>query len=185
MLAMAGKNILVITGSPRVDGNSDRLADAFIEGAVSAENNVVRFDAGRMNIGGCKACDTCFKNGGACSVSNGFNTIAPEIEKSGVIVFVTPLYWYSFTAQIKNVIDKLYSFSCAGNDISGKKCVLIVCGASADEGDYDAIQLTYKHIAKQLGWEDCGILVVPGVYEKGTVKNTPYLAAAEDMGKNI
>ena len=63
--------------------------------------------------------------------------------------------------------------------------MLIVCGASADEGDYDAIQLTYKHIAEQLGWEDGGILVVPGVYEKGTVKNTPYLAAAEDIGKNI
>ena len=48
---MAGKNVLVITGSPRVDGNSDRLADAFIDGAVAADNNVVRFDAGRMNIG--------------------------------------------------------------------------------------------------------------------------------------
>ena len=31
MKNMSGKNVLVITGSPRVDGNSDRLADAFID----------------------------------------------------------------------------------------------------------------------------------------------------------
>ena len=38
---MSEKKVLVITGSPRLDGNSDRLADAFIEGAVSAENDVL------------------------------------------------------------------------------------------------------------------------------------------------
>lgn len=68
---MAGKNVLVITGSPRVDGNSDRLADAFIDGAVAADNNVVRFDAGRMNIGPCKACDKCFTIERGVAVSNG------------------------------------------------------------------------------------------------------------------
>lgn len=182
---MSGKNVLVITGSPRVDGNSDRLADAFIDGAVSAENNIVRFDAGRMNIGPCKACGECFAKGGACAVSNGFNTIAPEIAKSDVIVFVTPLYWFSFTSQIKNVIDKMYSFYHAGKDISGKECMLIVCGASADEKDYEGISVTYSLMADYLKWENKAILKVMGVSEKGDVKNTPFLEKAEELGKNI
>ena len=182
---MSGKNVLVITGSPRVDGNSDRLADAFIDGAVSAENNVVRFDAGRMNIGPCKACGECFTKGGACAVSNGFNTIAPEIAKSDVIVFVTPLYWFSFSSQIKNVIDKMYSFSKAGKDISGKECLLMVCGASEDEKDFEGIAATYALMADFLKWNSRGILNVTGVQEKGDVKNTPFLEKAEELGKNI
>lgn len=185
MKNMSGKNVLVITGSPRLDGNSDRLADAFIDGAVSAENNIVRFDTGRMNIGPCKACGECYKKDGACAVSNGFNTIAPEIIKSDVIVFVTPMYWFSFTAQIKNVIDKMYSFYKAGKDITGKECLLIVCGASTDECDYEGISTTYKLMANYLKWEDKGILIVPGVSEKGDIKNTDYLDKAEELGRNI
>ncbi len=185
MKNMSGKNVLVITGSPRLDGNSDRLADAFIDGAVSAENNIVRFDTGRMNIGPCKACGECYKKDGACAVSNGFNTIAPEIIKSDVIVFVTPMYWFSFTAQIKNVIDKMYSFYKAGKDITGKECLLIVCGASTDESDYEGISTTYKLMANYLKWEDKGILIVPGVSEKGDIKNTDHLDKAEELGRNI
>ncbi len=184
-LKMSGKKILVVTGSPRVDGNSDRLADAFIEGAISAENSVVRFDSGRMNIGGCKACDTCFSKDGACSVSNGFNTIAPEIEKSDVIVFVTPMYWFTFPAQLKNVIDKFYSFGVGGKDISGKECVLIVCGGTDTVSDFDGLIATYKLMIGHLKWKDRGLLVVPNVNEKGDVKNTGDLVKAEEMGKNI
>ena len=44
------KTILVLTGSPRVGGNSDQLADAFIRGVQNAGNNVIRFDAGRKQI---------------------------------------------------------------------------------------------------------------------------------------
>ena len=182
---MSEKKVLVITGSPRLDGNSDRLADAFIEGAVSAENDVTRFDSGRMNIGPCKACGQCFTNGNACAVSNGFNTIAPEILKSDVIVFVTPLYWFSFTSQIKCVIDKMYSFCESGKDLSGKECLLIVCGGSADEPDYEGIATTYRLMASYLKWTDRGILKAMDVTEKGEVKNTPYIDQATEMGKNI
>lgn len=182
---MPGKNVLVITGSPRIDGNSDRLADAFIDGAVSAENNIVRFDAGRMNIGPCKACGECYKKDGACAVSNGFNTIAPEIIKSDVVVFITPIYWFSFTSQIKNVIDKMYSFCKAGKDISGKECILITCGASTDERDFDGISSTYNLMVDYLKWKDRGILKVTGVSEKGDVKNTAFLGRAEALGCSI
>ncbi len=182
---MAGKNVLVITGSPRIDGNGDRLADAFIDGAVAADNDIVRFDAGRMNIGPCKACDTCFTRDGACSVSNGFNTIAPEIEKSDVIVFVTPMYWFSFTAQIKSVIDKMYSFCSAGKDITGKECILIACGATEEEKEFEGLTTTYKIIADYLNWTDKGILIAKGVNNKGDIKNTEFLKKAEEMGKNI
>ena len=82
---------------------------------------MTRFDAAMMNVGGCRACETCFKSGKACSFDDDFNTIAPHILEADDIVFAMPVYWYSIPGQIKNVIDKIYSFCVAGKDVAGKR----------------------------------------------------------------
>ena len=142
---MAGKNILVITGSPRVDGNSDRLADAFIDGALVGENNVVRFDAGRMNIGGCKACDTCFTKGNACSFTDGFNTIAPEIEKSDVIVVVIDGN-QGVIEQDKHVAGYAHE--------AGKGVILVVNKWDLVEKDEKTMQKKEKELRSQFKYLD-------------------------------
>ena len=104
------KKVVVITGSPRKNGNSAAMAEAFIKAAEEKGHTVTRFDAAMMNVGGCHACETCFKSGKACSFDDDFNTIAPHILEADDIVFAMPVYWYSIPGQIKNVIDKIYSF---------------------------------------------------------------------------
>lgn len=110
------KKIVVITGSPRENGNSIAMTDAFIRAAKEKGHRVMRFDAAKMNVGGCQACETCYKTGKACSFDDDFNLIAPAVLDADVIVFSMPVYWYSIPAQIKAVIDKLYSFCVAGKD---------------------------------------------------------------------
>ena len=56
-------NIVVVTGSPRKHGNSFAMTDAFIKEAEKCGHTVRRFDAAFMKIGGCHACNGCFKNG--------------------------------------------------------------------------------------------------------------------------
>ena len=121
------KKIVVITGSPRKNGNSFAMTDAFIQAAEAKGHSVIRFDAAAMNVGGCHACETCYKTGKACSFDDDFNTIAPAILEADVVVFTMPVYWYSIPAQIKAIIDKLYSFCVAGKEIAGKGCALIAC----------------------------------------------------------
>ena len=116
------KKIVVITGSPRKNGNSFAMTDAFIKAAEAKGHTVTRFDAAMMKIGGCRACETCFKSGKACSFDDDFNTIAPAILDADLVVFTMPVYWYSIPAQIKGVIDRLYSFCVAGKDIAEKEC---------------------------------------------------------------
>jgi len=58
------KNIVVLSGSPRKEGNTDRLAAAFIDGAKSADKNVVVFRTIDMKIGGCLGCEHCFREKG-------------------------------------------------------------------------------------------------------------------------
>ena len=73
------KKIVVITGSPRKAGNSFAMTDAFIKAAQAKGHTVTRFDAAMMNVGGCHACETCFKSGKACSFDDDFNKIAPAV----------------------------------------------------------------------------------------------------------
>ena len=103
------KNIVVITGSPRKNGNSFAMTESFIKAAEAKGHTVTRFDAAMMNIGGCHACETCYSTGKACTFDDDFNTIAPAILDADAVVFTMPVYWYSIPAQIKGVIDKIFS----------------------------------------------------------------------------
>ena len=85
-----GKNIVVITGSPRRNGNSMAMVAAFIQAAEEKGHTVTRFDAAAMKIGGCHACETCFKTGKACSFDDDFNIIAPAVLEADVLVFAMP-----------------------------------------------------------------------------------------------
>ena len=55
------KKMVVITGSPRKNGNSFAMTDAFIRAAEKKGYTVSRFDAAMMHVGGCHACEACFK----------------------------------------------------------------------------------------------------------------------------
>ena len=76
---MMSKKIVVITGSPRKNGNSFAMTDAFIQAAEAKGHTITRFDAAMKQVGGCRACESCFSTGKACTFDDDFNTIAPAI----------------------------------------------------------------------------------------------------------
>ena len=178
------KNILVITGSPRKKGNSTLLAEAFIKGAKAKGHEVTTFDAAAKNIKGCKACGSCWSKGRACVFTDGFTELEPLLEQADAVVFATPLYWFSFSAQIKAAIDKMNAYDSEKvlRPLKVKEAALLVCGAGEDERIFDGIIATYKSMLKYLGWRDNGIITVTGVQEKGDILKTEALASAEKSG---
>jgi len=184
---MNKKRILVITGSPRKKGNSDILAETFIEGALQAGHTVDRFDAGRKKVKGCIACDKCFTRGTACSVKDDFNEVAPLIAQADVLVLSSPLYYFSFSAQIKSVIDKLYSFNSSPEPLKIKESVLLACGETSELSDFEGMTKTYEKIIEFLGWDDRGQLLVPDVNTKAEInsKGQDYLKLAKELGNSI
>lgn len=166
------KKIVVITGSPRNNGNSFAMTDAFIKAAEEKGHTVTRFDAAMKNVGGCHACETCFKTGKACSFDDDFNTIAPAILEADAVVFTMPVYWYSIPAQIKGVIDKLFSFCVGGKDIAGKKCALITCCEENDMSVMDGVRVPIERTAALLKWEMAGEVLIPGVLNVGEIETT-------------
>ena len=164
--------ITVITGSPRRNGNTFAMVDAFIKAAEAKGHEVVRFDAAMMHIGGCHACMTCFKTGKACSFDDDFNIIAPHILNADAIVYAMPLYWYSIPAQIKGVIDRVFSFYVAEKPIQGKKMGLICCCEEDDVTMLDGIRIPMERTVALLKWDIVGEVLVPGVYEAGDIAKT-------------
>jgi len=184
---LAKKNILVLTGSARKNGNSDRMADTFIKEALSVGHEVTKFETAKKEIRGCIACETCWSKGKPCSFQDDFDELAPLLETADVIVFATPLYWFTFPAQIKAFIDKLYAY--AGKNclrpLKIKECLLLVCGADDNLKIFDGIIATYKEIAHYMKWEDKGIVAVPKVNKKGDIEATDGLVKAKEYGKML
>jgi len=179
-----GKKIVVITGSPRENGNSFAMTDAFIKAAEAKGHSVTRFDAAMKNVTGCHACETCFKSGKACSYNDDFNEIAPTILEADAVVFTMPVYWYSIPAQIKCIIDKLFSFCVAGKDVAGKECALITCCEEDDMSVMDGVRIPVERSAALLKWKMIGEVLVPAVLNTGDIEKTDgckQAAALADM----
>lgn len=167
-----GKKIVVITGSPRKNGNSFAMTDAFIQAAEARGHTITRFDAAMKKVGGCRACETCFKTGKACSFDDDFNRIAPAILEADAVVFTMPVYWYSIPAQIKGVIDRLFSFVVGGKDISGKECAVIACCEEDDLSVMDGVRVPLERSAALMKWKMVGEVLVPGVLNAGDISKT-------------
>ena len=179
------KKIVVITGSPRKDGNSFAMTDAFIRAAEEKGHSVTRFDAAQKNVGGCHACETCYKTGKPCSFDDDFNEIAPALLEADVVVFSMPVYWYSIPDQIKAVIDKMYSFCVAGKDIAGKECMLIACCEEDDQSVLDGVRIPIERTAALVKWHMAGEVLVPGVLNVGDIEKTDGCRQASALAEKL
>ena len=181
------KNILVITGSSRVDGNSDMLAKAFAEGAQAAGHAVDIFPAGRKAIQGCRGCGACWTSGKPCVQNDDFEELWPLLEKSDVLVFCSPLYWYAMSGHIKCAIDRLFPYSQKNKprDLHIKESALLMCGETwFDRGFAGAVE-SWKKMIGYKGWKDRGIILATRVYEKGDILGKSELEDASKLGRSI
>lgn len=182
-----GKNILVLTGSPRKGGNSEQLADAFIKGAQSAGHRISRFDAAEKTVKGCRACNACWSKGEACVFEDGFRELAPMLAKAEALVLVSPLYWFAVTAQIKAALDKFYSFMvpASPHKLQLRESVLLMCAEDDRPEAFTGAVGTYREICNYLELRDRGVIAVPGVNKVGDIAGNPALDEAAKLGASL
>jgi Multimeric flavodoxin WrbA len=176
-----GKNIVVITGSPRKKGNSFAMTQAFIEAAQARGHSVTRFDAAFLAVDGCRACETCYKTGKACTFDDDFNTIAPAVVDADAVVFSMPVYWYTMPGKIKNVIDKLYSLVIGGKGMNEKECGLLACCEDSDMTAFDGVRIPYEKSIALLNWKSIGHVLIPSVLNAGDIERTDGCRMAAEL----
>ena len=174
--------ILILTGSPRKNGNSATLADSFTKGAREAGHEVVRFDAAFRKVHPCIACNSCGMNG-PCVFKDDFESVREHIIPADCVVFATPMYYFGISAQLKAVIDRFYAINGAIH--VPKKAVLLMTYANTAASEAVPIQSHYEVLLKYLGWTDAGQVIASGVWPAGAVQRTRYPEMAYQLGKTI
>ncbi|MDO4280076.1 MAG: flavodoxin family protein [Peptococcaceae bacterium] len=147
--------ILVLNGSPRPQGHTAAMVEAFAWGAEEAGHEVTVIDVCKKKIAGCLACEYCHTKGnGKCIQNDDMQEIYPLLESSEMIVFASPVYYQGFTAQLQCAIHRIYALD---KPKGLKKTAMILSSGAPDV--YDGIFFEYKKsFLIYLGLEDMGVV---------------------------
>lgn len=177
------KQILIIKGSPRKKGNTAALADAFAKGAKENGNAVTEVILKEKTFGDCLGCGVCQGNGGVCVQKDDMTEIYEAMKKADVIVFVSPVYFYSWTSLMKRMIDRTFAVEPFLKD---KKFYLLSAGAAPEEQYMQTMIDSFRQYISCFragGNEEGGILFAYGTNAPSDVKEMPVLDEAYRMGK--
>lgn len=176
------KKVLILSGSPRKNGNSDILCDEFARGAVEAGHEIEKIRVAEKNIGYCRACYAC-RGTGLCAIKDDMAEVMQKMIECDVMVLASPVYFYSIDAQLKAVIDRSVA---RWTEVKDKEFYYIVTAADGEKEAADTTIACFRGYAECVeGAKEMGIVYGMGTYEKGEVKDTQAMAEAYEMGKRI
>ena len=177
------KHVLIINSSPRKGGNSETLAAFFAKGAEEAGHKVETVYLREKNYSFCKGCLACLKLG-HCVIGDDAVEIAARMHDADVLVFATPVYYYSVSGQLKTMLDRANPLF--DSDYAFTKAYLL---ATAAEDGEETVDGTVKTVQ---GWVDCfercelaGTVFAGGVNDVGDIAGHPALEKAYQMAKEV
>ncbi len=175
--------IVVLEGSPNKKGSSNLLADAFIRGAKEAGHTVEIIDAAHANLHPCTGCVHCGYEG-PCVQKDDMELFRKQILGADMLVFVTPLYYYGMSAQLKILVDR---FCAINSSIHRKnmKSALIAAAWNADDWTFEALECHYKTLVRYLNLDDRGMVLGYGCGTVSMTKQSQYPDKAYQLGKKL
>lgn len=175
--------IVVLQGSPNRDGSSHLLTECFRQGAEEAGHTVEWVDVAHENIHPCTGCVRCGYEG-PCVQKDAVNGIRAKILSADMLVFVTPLYYYGMSAQLKTLVDRFCAFN---SSIQRKhmKSALLTVAWNSDDWTFDALEAHYKTLVRYLNLEDMGMVLGYGCGTPSMTKHSAYPQEAYQLGNRL
>lgn len=177
------KKVLILSSSPRKGGNSETLAAAFAKGALEAGNLVETVHLREKSYGFCRGCLACQKLG-HCVIRDDAVEVTAKMHDADVLVFATPVYYYSVSGQLKTMLDRanpLYD-----TDYAFTKAYLLATAAEDGPETVDGTRTAVQ------GWVDCfprcelaETVFAGGVNDVGDIAGHPALEKAYQAGKSV
>lgn len=190
------KNILVIQGGGRANGNTAQLVSSFAKGVEDAGHKVEIVSLMKSEVKGCLGCNAC-RYGKPCIQKDSFNDIVPKIENADMVVFATPLYFWTILSRLKAFIERFYCIAQEDPEpplgryekYPVKDCALLVTAADDFFWTFEQVTSYYKFaIVNYIGFHDKGMLLAGGCGDtngRPQIDKTNYLAEAYEFGRNI
>lgn len=178
------KKVLILSGSPRLRGNSSILCDEFAKGAAEAGHTVEKINVVQKKVNGCLGCNACIRNGGSCVQKDDMEEIREKMLAADVIVLASPIYYYSICSQLKAVLDRCYAF---GHDLLKGKTFyyMITCAAPTENYAETMIAALRGFVCCAPESVEGGMVIGYNTSDPGSVRNTPAMRQAFELGKNI
>ena len=159
------------------------LADKFVEGALSAGNDVEKISLIGKEIQFCKGCFACQKLG-RCVIKDDVNAIMAKVLEADVVCWATPIYYYEMSGQMKTLIDRLNALYPL--DYKFRDVYLLTTAAEDEE------ETPKRAEAGLTGWIDCfpksrlaGTLFCGGVNDPRDIAGNAKLQDAFELGKAV
>lgn len=161
-------NIVTVMGSPRRKGNTATVL-ALFEKLAAAEHRIERINIVDYDVRGCLGCDSCFKNQdepGCVQKDDGVGLLE-RILAADAVIYATPLYVWSYSAQLKALMDRHYCLVKWKNGkkiaalMQGKPAALLVTCGDVIENNADTIQVEFDREMDYLGCRVIGKYIVP------------------------
>lgn len=155
------KKVMVLTGSPRKSGNTNTVAQWFVEGAKEAGAKIDVVDVAQLKskFNGCISCMGCQKSEKfECAVEDEIKPVLARIPDMDVVVFATPVYFFGPSAQIKQLVDRMYSLikldpakGSYNNNLGKVRFALIATAGGDINPGLSLVEQTFQAIAGFVG----------------------------------
>ncbi|MDD5686936.1 MAG: flavodoxin family protein [Elusimicrobia bacterium] len=188
-----GKKIMILSGSPKKNGNTAILVNWFSEGARSkgADIEIVHTAFLKYKSLGCTSCRKCQKlDKYECVINDDAKSVLARMNEVDVIVMATPLYFFGASAQIKLIFDRMFSLYKWDNEAGTmetrlkNKTLVLIASAYEDIG-LDAVEKPFILTADYTGMKFKSLLV-PNAGVSGDVqKITGIREKAIELGKMV
>jgi multimeric flavodoxin WrbA len=182
--------ILAIFGSPRRGGNTERLLEAFLEGACTGATSCRRLVVTDQGIGPCTGCQACDADG-ACVLDDGMKPVYEWIDEADLVVLASPIYFYGITAQAKALIDRSQALWARKHRLGirasvAKSGFLIAAGGSRGKKLFECAELTMRYFCDAIDARYLGSLTFRSIDGLGDIEGHPeYMDEARESGRRL
>lgn len=175
--------IVVLEGSPNRHASSNLLAEEFIRGAKEAGHTAEIIDAVHADLHPCTGCVRCGYEG-PCVQKDDMEKFRGQILDADMMVFVTPLYYYGMSAQLKMLVDR---FCAINSSITRKhmKSALLAAAWNADSWTFEALEAHYRTLVRYLQMDDQGMVLGKGCGTPSMTVHSRYPQLAYELGRSL
>ena len=177
------KKVLIISASPRKNGNSDLLCERFAQGAREKGHETEKIFLASKQIGYCKGFGVC-NTTHRCVQKDDMAELLDKMVNADVIVLATPVYFYSMDGQMKTFIDRTVP---RYTEIKNKEFYFILTAADTEKANLERTMEAFRGFTEDCldGAKEAGIIYGVGAWNIGEIKETPAYEEAYEMGRNI
>lgn len=175
--------IVILESSPNRHGSSNLLAERFAQGAQEAGHQVAFVDVAHADIHPCTGCVHCGYEG-PCVQKDDVEGIRRQLLAADMVVFVTPLYYYGMSAQLKTLIDRFCAFN---SSIQSKhmKSALIAAAWNSDSWTFQALESHYQTLVRYLNLTDMGMVLGKGCGSPAMATHSSCTQRAYELGNRL